>query len=63
TDLLHVPYRGGGAVVQSMMAGQADSSFMTTPTVQQFIKSCAARSTSLARQRRCFKKCTAFAAA
>lgn len=38
TDILHVPYRGGSAAVQSQMVGQTDLSFPTLPSVMQHIK-------------------------
>ncbi|HSV78492.1 MAG TPA: tripartite tricarboxylate transporter substrate binding protein [Ramlibacter sp.] len=38
TDILHVPYRGGSAAVQSQAAGETDLTFLTAPSVMQHIK-------------------------
>ncbi len=39
TDIIHVPFRGGSAVVQSMLAGQPELSFLTVPSVLSYVKS------------------------
>jgi len=39
TDIVHVPFRGGGAVVQSMLTGQPELTFLTVPSVQTYVKS------------------------
>lgn len=39
TDIVHVPFRGGSAVVQSMLTGQPELTFLTVPSVQTYVKS------------------------
>ncbi len=38
TSLTHIPYRGGSLALQAVMAGEAEVTFLTMPTVQQQVK-------------------------
>src|SRR5262249_32543221 len=37
-EMIHVPYRGGGAVVSDLLGGQVQVSFASTPSSIQYIK-------------------------
>lgn len=38
-NMVHVPYKSGGAVVQALLAGEISMLFATTPSAMQFFKS------------------------
>jgi len=38
-DLMHVPYKGGGAVITDLLAGRVALSFATLPSVIQYVES------------------------
>src|SRR6185369_10258218 len=38
-DIVHVPYKGGGAAITDLLAGQISMYFGTTPSTLPFVKS------------------------
>jgi tripartite-type tricarboxylate transporter receptor subunit TctC len=51
-DLIHVPYKGGGAVASEVMAGQVVSMFITLPPVIAHVKSGRVRALGIGAEKR-----------
>ncbi|MGH8666892.1 MAG: tripartite tricarboxylate transporter substrate binding protein [Burkholderiales bacterium] len=51
-DLIHVPYKGGGAVAAEVMAGQVVSMFITLPPVMAHVKAGRLRALGIGSERR-----------
>lgn len=52
TDIVHVPFRGGAAVVQSMLTGQPELTFLTVPSVLTYVKSGRLKALAVSGERR-----------
>jgi tripartite-type tricarboxylate transporter receptor subunit TctC len=52
TSMVHVPYKGSGAALTDLMAGQVDVNFDTVPTVLQQIRSGALRALAVTTRQR-----------